>query len=162
MSVAASAPEADTIPLDPLPKRIWDNARTGNLGSAPVLIALGVVVLIFAFTAQNFWSPANFTNIITTMAGPTLIAYGIVFVLLIGEIDLSVAFVSGVAGVVVAETQLPTGAHLPWFVCVFLAILAATLIGVFQGSVVALVGVPSFVVTLAGYQIWSGVILKTI
>jgi D-xylose transport system permease protein len=84
------------------------------------------------------------------------------FVLLIGEIDLSVAFVSGVAVVVVAETQLPNGANLPWFVCVFLAILAATLIGVFQGSIVALVGVPSFVVTLAGYEIWQGVILKTI
>src|SRR5207253_5993381 len=89
-------------------------------------------------------------------------AYGVVFVLLIGEIDLSVAFVSGVAGVVVAETQLPTGAHLPWFVCVFLAILAATLIGGFQGSVVALIGVPSFVVTLAGYELWQGVILRTI
>src|SRR5207248_11243546 len=95
-------------------------------------------------------------------AGTALIAYGVVFVLLIGEIDLSVAFVSGVAGVVVAETQLPTGPNLPWFLCVFLAILAATLIGAFQGSIVALIGVPSFVVTLAGYEIWQGVILKTI
>ena len=94
------------------------------------------------------------------MAGTCLIAYGVVFVLLIGEIDLSVAFVSGVAGVVVAETQLPTGADLPWFVCVFLALLAATLIGAFQGSIVALIGVPSFVVTLAGYEIWQGVILR--
>ena len=72
------------------------------------------------------------------MAGTCLLAYGVVFVLLIGEIDLSVSFVSGVAGVVVAETQLPNGAHLPWYVCVFLAILAATAIGAFQGSIVAL------------------------
>jgi D-xylose transport system permease protein len=162
MTAAAQGPEAETTSADSLPQRLWDNARTGNLGSWPVIIALAVVVLVFSETAQNFFTPANFTNIITTMAGPTLIAYGVVFVLLIGEIDLSVAFVSGVAGVIVAETQLPTGANLPWFVCVFLAILATVLIGVFQGSVVALVGVPSFVVTLAGYQIWSGVILKTI
>jgi D-xylose transport system permease protein len=136
--------------------------RSGNLGSWPVVLALVLVVVVFSQTAQNFFSPANFTNIITQMAGTCLIAYGVVFVLLIGEIDLSVAFVSGVAGVVVAETQLPTGANLPWVICVLLALLAGVLIGVFQGSVVALVGVPSFVVTLAGYEIWQGVILRTI
>jgi D-xylose transport system permease protein len=158
---AASLPN-ETVPLESLPTRIRDAVRTGNLGSWPVIIALAVVALVFWRTAPNFATPANFTNIITQMAGTCLIAYGVVFVLLIGEIDLSVAFVSGVAGVVVAEAQLPNGANLPWFVCVFLAILAATLIGAFQGSVVALVGVPSFVVTLAGYEIWQGVILKTI
>jgi D-xylose transport system permease protein len=162
VTAAASAPEPETTELEPLRTRLLTNVRTGNLGSAPVILALALVVLVFSQTAQNFFSPANFTNIITQMAGTCLIAYGVVFVLLIGEIDLSVAFVSGVAGVVVAETQLPNGANLPWFVCVFLAILAATLIGAAQGSVVALIGVPSFVVTLAGYEIWQGVILRTI
>ena len=162
MTAAASAPEPETVSLESLPRRMWDNVRTGNLGSAPVIVALALIVLVFSQTAQNFFTPANFTNIITQMAGTCLIAYGVVFVLLIGEIDLSVAFVSGVAGVVVAETQLPTGVDLPWFVCVFLALLAATLIGAFQGSVVALIGVPSFVVTLAGYEIWQGVILRSI
>jgi len=162
VTATVSAPEAETVPLDALPQRIWDNIRSGNLGSAPVIVALALVVLVFSQTAQNFFTPANFTNIITQMAGTCLIAYGVVFVLLIGEIDLSVAFVSGVAGVVVAETQLPTGVNLPWFVCVFLALLAATLIGAFQGSVVALIGVPSFVVTLAGYEIWQGVILRSL
>jgi D-xylose transport system permease protein len=162
VTAAASAPESEVVPLESLPQRIADGIRTGNLGSWPVIIALAIVALVFWRTAPNFATPANFTNIITQMAGTCLIAYGVVFVLLIGEIDLSVAFVSGVAGVVVAETQLPTGVNLPWFVCVFLALLAATLIGAFQGSVVALVGVPSFVVTLAGYEIWQGVILKTL
>jgi D-xylose transport system permease protein len=162
VTAAAQAPEAETVPLESIPQRIVDAIRTGNLGSWPVIIALGIIVLVFSQTAENFWSPANFTNIITQMAGTCLIAYGVVFVLLIGEIDLSVAFVSGVAGVVVAETQLPTGANLPWYLCVFLALLATTLIGAFQGSIVALIGVPSFVVTLAGYEIWQGVILKSI
>jgi len=162
MTAAAQAPEAETVPLESVPTRIVDAIKTGNLGSWPVIIALGIIVLVFSQTAQNFWSPANFTNIITQMAGTCLIAYGVVFVLLIGEIDLSVAFVSGVAGVVVAETQLPTGVNLPWFVCVLLALMATTLIGAFQGSIVALIGVPSFVVTLAGYEIWQGVILKSL
>jgi D-xylose transport system permease protein len=158
------APETSVAKTDTeaLPIRALDRIKSGELGSWPVVIALAIIVLVFSQTAQNFFTPANFTNIITQMAGTCLIAYGVVFVLLIGEIDLSVAFVSGVAGVVVAETQLPTGADLPWYLCVFLAILAATLIGVFQGSIIALIGVPSFVVTLAGYEIWQGVILRSI
>jgi D-xylose transport system permease protein len=160
MTVAATTPEAEPVVLDPLPRRIWDNIRTGNLGSAPVVVALAGVVLLFAFWAPNFWSPANFQNIINDMAGPTLIAYGVVFVLLIGEIDLSVAYVSGVAGVVAAQLQRPDAANLPWWVCLLLALLATTAIGAFQGSIVALLGVPSFVVTLAGLLIWNGVIFK--
>jgi D-xylose transport system permease protein len=148
--------------LEPLHKRLVANIRSGNTGSLPVIVALAVIVLVFSQTAGNFFTPGNFTNIITQMAGTCLLAYGVVFVLLIGEIDLSVAFVSGVAGVVVAQLQLPNGAHLPWYLCVFLAILAATAIGAFQGSIVALIGVPSFVVTLAGFEIWEGVIQRAV
>jgi D-xylose transport system permease protein len=160
VSTVETGVSRESVELEPLSQRIRANIRSGNLGSTPVLVALAIVVLTFAFWAPNFWSPANFQNIINDMAGLTLIAYGVVFVLLIGEIDLSVAFVSGVAGVVVAQLQRPDGAHLTWWVCVLLAILATTAIGAFQGSVVALIGVPSFVVTLAGLLIWNGVIFK--
>jgi len=162
VTTQAAAPEAETPELAPLPERVVDNIRSGSLGSWPVIIALAIIVLVFSQTAQNFFTPGNFTNIITQMAGTCLLAYGVVFVLLIGEIDLSVAFVSGVAGVIVAKTQLPNGAHLPWYVCIFLALLGAVLIGAFQGSIVALIGVPSFVVTLAGFEIWQGVIQRTV
>ncbi len=143
-------------------ERLRLNVRTGNLGNAPVLIALGIVVIYFSITAQNWFTPVNFTNLIGQLAGTCMLAYGVVFVLLIGEIDLSIAFVSGIAGVVVAELQLPTGANLPGLVCILLALLATTAIGAFQGSFVAFLGVPSFVVTLAGFLIWQGVILHTI
>jgi D-xylose transport system permease protein len=162
VTTQAAAPEPETTELDSITARFLDNIRSGSLGSWPVIIALAIVVLVFSQTAQNFFTPGNFSNIITQMAGTCLLAYGVVFVLLIGEIDLSVSFVSGVAGVVVAKTQLPNGAHLPWYLCIFLAILAATLIGAFQGSVVAFIGVPSFVVTLAGFEIWQGVIQRTV
>jgi D-xylose transport system permease protein len=136
--------------------RIRDNVSSGELGSWPVVIALGLIVLVFAETANNFFTPGNFNNVITQMAGVTLLAYGIVFVLLIGEIDLSVSYVSGMAGVIVAELQLPNGAHLPGIVCILVAIVCTTTIGALQGSIIALVGVPSFVVTLAGFLIWQG------
>ncbi|HEY2218256.1 MAG TPA: hypothetical protein VGH35_02860 [Gaiellaceae bacterium] len=161
-TIEATAPEPETTEVDSLPHRIVDRLRSGDIGSWPVIIALAIIVLVFSQTAQNFFTPGNFTNIITQMAGTCLLAYGVVFVLLIGEIDLSIAFVSGVAGVVVAKAQLPNGAHLPWYVCILLALLAGTAIGAFQGSFVALIGVPSFVVTLAGFEIWQGVIQRTV
>jgi D-xylose transport system permease protein len=161
-TIEATAPEPETTEVDSWPTRIVDRMRSGDVGSWPVIVALGIIVLVFSQTAQNFFTPGNFTNLITQMAGTCLLAYGVVFVLLIGEIDLSIAFVSGVAGVVVAKAQLPTGPNLPWYVCVFLALLATTAIGAFQGSFVALIGVPSFVVTLAGFEIWQGVIQRTV
>ena len=158
--MTAASPVVDPAAL---PRTVLDRVRSGNLGSWPVVIALAIVVVVFSQTAQNFFTPANFTNIITQMAGTCLLAYGVVFVLLIGEIDLSVSFVSGVAGVVVAELQLPGSGHAyPGLVAIALAILTGAMIGLLQGSVVALVGVPSFVVTLAGLLAWQGVILKAI
>jgi D-xylose transport system permease protein len=160
VTAAAHTPEAETLPLEPLPRRVWDNIRTGNLGSWPVVVALGFVVLYFSLRAENWFTPVNFTNLIGQLAGVCMLAYGVVFVLLIGEIDLSVAFVSGVAGVIIARLQLPTEAYLPGWACIIIALAATSLIGAFQGSIVALIGVPSFVVTLAGFLIWQGMILR--
>jgi D-xylose transport system permease protein len=142
--------------------RVRDNIRGGNLGSWPVLIGLAVIVTFFSFKAENFLSPGNFSNIITQMAGTTLLAYGVVFVLLIGEIDLSISYISGIAGVVVAQLTIPDGNEVAGIVAILAAIAVCSLIGAFQGSFVAFIGVPAFVVTLAGYQIWQGVIQKSI
>jgi D-xylose transport system permease protein len=160
---APPAPPVDPSGLASLPGRMLDNLRSGNLGSGPVIFALALIVLVFSQTADNFFSAVNFNNIILQMAGTTLLAYGVIFVLLIGEIDLSIAYVSGVAGVVVAQLQVPGSGHeYPGLIAILAAILVGTAIGAFQGSIVALIGVPSFVVTLAGYEIWQGVILKSI
>jgi D-xylose transport system permease protein len=144
-------------------RRSLDNLKSGNLGVLPVAIGLAIIVVFFGFTASNFFTANNFDNIITQMAGTTMLAYGVVFVLLLGEIDLSIGFLSGIAALAVAEFQLPGSSHAyPGLVAIGLAIAITTLIGGVQGSVVALVGVPSFVVTLAGLLIWQGVILQTL
>jgi D-xylose transport system permease protein len=139
------------------------NVRTGNLGPVPIIVGQILVVVIFGFTATNFFTSTNFVNLITQTAGTCMLAYGIVFVLLLGEIDLSVGYVAGIGALVVAELQLPGRS---WQTNGILAILAAVAvcaaIGGVQGSVVAYVGVPSFVVTLAGFLIWQGVILNTL
>ena len=95
---AAAAPAGARAARDASSGAILDNIRAGNLGSWPVLVGLVVIVIFFSFKADNFLSPGNFSNIITQMAGVTLLAYGVVFVLLIGEIDLSISYVSGDRG----------------------------------------------------------------
>ena len=87
------------------------------------------------------------------------IAIGVVFVLLIAEIDLSVAFVSAVGGVVMTLLLRPENPGWPWWAAIAVALLVTTAIGWAQGMVITKAGVPSFVVTLAGFLIWSGVVL---
>jgi D-xylose transport system permease protein len=141
----------------------WEALKGGDVGSLPVIVGIIAIVLFFhsGETGPIFTSPENFTNLIGQMAGVTVIAVGVVFVLLIGEIDLSIGYVSGIAGVIVAELQVPGSGHQwPGLVAIAAAIAAGAAIGALQGSIVAIIGVPSFVVTLAGLLAWQGVILK--
>jgi D-xylose transport system permease protein len=150
--------------------RAWLNLRTGNLGPVPIIVGQIAVVVIFAFTATNFFTAVNFVNLITESAGTAMLAFGVVFVLLLGEIDLSIGYLAGIGALVVAELQLPGSAwhipsvaHIPGgILAMAIAVLACAAIGIFQGGIVAIVGVPSFVVTLAGFLVWQGVILNTL
>src|SRR5262249_22560284 len=141
----------------------WEAIKSGDVGNLPVLIGILAITVFFTAKTNIFFTAVNFTNLIAQMAGVTTIAIRVVFVLLIGEIDLSVAYVSAVAGVVVAELQQPgTGHDFPGLVAIGLALLTGVAIGAFQGSFVAFIGVPSFVVTLAGLLAWQGVIIKVL
>jgi D-xylose transport system permease protein len=144
---------------------VWDrtklNVRTGNLGPVPIIVGEILVVAIFGFTATNFFTSTNFVNLITQTAGTCMLAYGVVFVLLLGEIDLSIGYLAGIGALVVAELQLPGSKwQMSGILAMLLAVAVCALIGGVQGSIVAFVGVPSFVVTLAGFLIWQGVILN--
>ena len=141
--------------------RAWFNVRTGNLGSGPIIVGEILVVILFGLTATNFFTAVNFTNLINEMAGTAMLAFGVVFVLLLGEIDLSIGYVAGIGALVVAELQLPGSGHqLNGLLAMVIAVIVCAAIGGLQGSIVAYVGVPSFVVTLAGFLIWQGVILN--
>src|ERR687884_1342195 len=141
----------------------WDALKSGDVGSLPVLVGIAAITIFFTSKTSIFFTAVNFSNLIQQMAGTTVIAIGVVFVLLIGEIDLSVGYVSGLASVAVAEFQLPGSSHnYPGLVAMLLAVLVGAGIGLVQGSVLAFVGVPSFVVTLAGLLIAQGLIIKII
>jgi D-xylose transport system permease protein len=137
------------------------NVRTGNLGAVPLIVGEIAVVIVFGFTATNFFTSTNFVNLITQTAGTCMLAYGVVFVLLLGEIDLSIGFLAGIGALVVAELQLPgSNWQMNGLLAMLVAVAVCAAIGGVQGSIVAFVGVPSFVVTLAGFLIWQGVLLN--
>ena len=144
-------------------QRTWLNLRTGNLGPVPIIVGEILVVIIFGFTATNFFTAVNFVNLIEQTAGTAMLAFGVVFVLLLGEIDLSIGYLAGIGALVVAELQLPGSGHqYNGIIAMVLAVAVCAGIGLLQGGIVALVGVPSFVVTLGGFLIWQGVILNTL
>jgi D-xylose transport system permease protein len=139
----------------------WEALKGGDVGSLPVLVGIAAITLFFTEKTDIFFTAVNFSNLIGQMAGVTVIAVGIVFVLLIGEIDLSVGYVSGIASVAVAEFQVAGSSHdYPGLVAMGLAILIGATIGAVQGSIIAFLGVPSFVVTLAGLLIAQGMIIN--
>ena len=137
----------------------WQGVRAGELGSLPIVVGLILIFITFGILEENFFTERNFTNLILQMAAVATMAIGIVFVLLIGEIDLSVAFVSAVGGVVMTLLVRPDDPGWPWWLAVGFALLCTTAIGFLHAIVITKAGVPSFVVTLAGFLIWSGVVL---
>jgi D-xylose transport system permease protein len=160
-ATAAAAPGRES--LGSYARRWWVGVKAGELGSLPIIVGLVVIALIFQTKNSNFLTAGNFVNLIVQAAAITTIAMGIVFVLLLGEIDLSVGYVSGVAGVIVALLTFPDNHNVfaagPALV---LALGAGLAIGVLQGLIITKVGVPSFVVTLAGLLGWNGVVLLLI
>ena len=151
---AEVAAAAEDTSLAGILRSRWEALRAGDVGSLPVIFGLIAITIFFTSKVGIFFSAVNFSNLIQQMAGTTVIAIGVVFVLLIGEIDLSIGFVSGFAGVVVAELQIPGSSHdYPGLIAIFAALAVGAAIGALQGSFIALVGVPSFVVTLAGLLI---------
>ncbi|GAA0831694.1 sugar ABC transporter permease [Streptosporangium amethystogenes subsp. fukuiense] len=134
-----------------------ERVRGGDMGALPAVFGLVVLCTIFAILRPSFLTAGNFANLFTQGAAVTVIAMGLVFVLLLGEIDLSAGFASGVCAAVLAILLSSQG--LPWYVAVGAAILTGVVIGTGIGSIVAKLGIPSFVVTLAAFLAFQGLVL---
>ena len=139
---------------------LWlQRVRAGDLGSLLIIVGLLVIVLVFGSLDDTFLTERNFTNLLLQMAPFATISIGVVFVLLLGEIDLSVGYVSAVGGVSMTLLLRPDNPGWPWWLAILLALAVTTAIGLLQGLVITKAGVPSFVVTLAGLLVWNGVVL---
>ncbi|MGP4009739.1 sugar ABC transporter permease [Streptomyces sp. 4N124] len=129
----------------------------GELGSLPIVLVLAAVWITFQSLNDSFLSPRNLSNLSVDIVGTGLIAVGIVFVLLLGELDLSVGSISGLAAAVFAVLNVNNG--VPEWLALIIAVLAGTAAGTVQGYSVAKTRVPAFVVTLAGLLTWNGLML---
>nr|WP_229819995.1 sugar ABC transporter permease [Streptomyces abikoensis] len=134
--------------------------RSGELGSLPVVVGLIIIALVFQLRDSAFLGAENLSNLFVTAAGTGLIAVGIVFVLILGEIDLSVGSVSGLSAAVFAVLNVHHG--MPEWLALVLALVTGALAGVLHGYFFARIGVPAFVVTLAGLLGWNGLMLQVL
>jgi D-xylose transport system permease protein len=132
----------------------------GDLASARVVLGLALIWIIFQSQNDRFLSAENLTNLMLQITAIGLISVGVVYVLLLGEIDLSVGAVSGLAAGVMAVLNVKHG----WspYLAIAAAVLVGTAIGLLQGSLFSRFVIPSFVVTLAGLLAWQGALLQVL
>jgi D-xylose transport system permease protein len=156
------APRLEAPPMGPIGIAIyvWRRATQGELGNIPVVLGLGVVWGYFQLANDNFLSSGNLTNLMLQIAAMGTISVGVVMVLLLGEIDLSVAYVSALAGATMAVLNVKHEWPAVPSIAAGLAVGAG--IGLLQGLWVTKLKVPSFVVTLAGFLAWQGALLRVL
>jgi len=135
----------------------WSKVKAGDIGSLPAVLGLVALGTIFTVMSEFFFTARNFANLLTQAAPVIVIAMGLVFVLLLGEIDLSAGYASGVCGAVLV--LLISNHEVPWFIALPISIAVGALLGLLMGSLVSRVGIPSFVVTLSAFLAFQGILL---
>ncbi len=139
----------------------WARVRGGDIGSLPAVLGLVALVLLFGvLEGSTFLSIFNFANLINQSAAIIVLAMGLIFVLLLGEIDLSAGFAAGTCAAVLAVAL--NSWEMAWPLALLLALLTGAVIGIVIGLLVARLGIPSFVVTLAMFLALQGAMLLII
>ena len=136
--------------------------RGGDMGALPAVSGFVVLSILFAALSPFFLTERNFANLLTQAAPQVMLAMALVFVILLGEIDLSAGTTSGVAMALFVVLSFPGGLNLNWVVALLIALLTGVAIGLFIGFFVARVGIPSFVVTLGLFLGFQGLQLLII
>ena len=130
----------------------------GESGAISVITGLIVIGVIFQSLNGHFLSPVNLTDLLVQGAVFMLLGMSEVFALLLGDIDLSIGFVSVIGGVITAELLIGSR-DWPWWAAVAAALVVTTAIGALQGTLIARLRLPSFVVTLAGLLACNGLVI---
>jgi D-xylose transport system permease protein len=131
--------------------------KSGDIGSLPAMLGLISLVAVFGAMSEFFLTNRNFANLLTQAAPVMVIAMGLVFVLLLGEIDLAAGYASGVCGAVLV--LLVTNHGWSWYTALTASIAVGALLGTIIGTLVSRLGIPSFVVTLAAFLAFQGILL---
>lgn len=133
---------------------------TRNMRQSGIFVAFVAIVALFAALNQNFLSPGNLTNIVLQYSYILILAIGMILIIVAGQIDLSVGSVVALTGAVSAVLVIRNG--MPWYVGVLAAIGVGLAVGAWQGFWVAFVGIPGFIVTLAGMLLFRGLTYRVL
>ena len=135
--------------------------RNGESGVLPVVVGLIAIMVVFEVISPNhvFLSAGNLVNLFQQSAVFMVLAMAETFALLLGEIDLSVGFVGACGAVIAVQLVQPATTSWPWWAAIVAGLAFCAAVGAIQGTIIARLGIPSFIVTLAGFLIFNGVML---
>lgn len=163
-SEITTQPESNQAPAPTPPspqiigQSIGERLRRGDIGQLPAILMLALIVIIFQIVSTGFFlKPVNLSNLMLQTASTSMVALGAVMVLLLAEIDLSLAAVSNLCGAVMVTLSIYHNWPAP--LALLAGVVAGALVGVINGVLVAVLRVPSFIVTLAAYIFYSGLLL---
>jgi len=157
-AAATAAPEVIADSLGEYVKIWWARVRSGDSGALPVLLGLAAIVIYFQARSSLFLSAGNLVNLITQAAWIVLLGMAEVFVLLLGEIDLSIGYTSAIGAVFTLWLLEPPNPA-PWPLAVLVGLAFPALFGGVEGVIITRLRLPSFVVTLAGQLAGLGLLL---
>src|SRR6202163_2209116 len=135
--------------------------RNGESGVLPVVVGLVAIMVVFEVISPNhvFLSAGNLVNLFQQSAVFMVLAMAETFALLLGEIDLSVGFVGACGAVIAVQLVQPATTRWPWWAAILAGLAFCAAVGAIQGTIIARLGIPSFIVTLAGFLIFNGAML---
>ena len=157
--LAVTAPDVLADSLGEYLRAWWTRIRSGESGVAPVIAGLVLIVIFFRIEQSTFLSAGNLVNLFVQAAVFILFAAAETYALLLSEIDLSVGAVAGVGAFVVAELIAPP-VNLVWWLGIAGGLFVCAAIGVFQGTLITRLHLPSFIVTLGGLLGLQGVYIE--
>jgi D-xylose transport system permease protein len=140
--------------------RAWGRRiRSGESGALPIIVGLIVIIIFFQVERSRFDSSINLVNLLQQSSIYVLLGLAEVFALVLSEIDLSVGYVLGIGGFVIAETNA-SPVNFPWWLAILSGLAATSAFGLVQGNLITRLHVPSFVVTLAGLLVAEGLVIE--
>ncbi|MGH7120305.1 MAG: ATP-binding cassette domain-containing protein [Acetobacteraceae bacterium] len=155
---AAAPADIARAPAMSYAQALWSRIAAGQSGVLPVVLGAILIAIIFQSQNAKFLSAGNLVNLMVQGSVFMLIGMAEVFVLLLGEIDLSLGYVAGIGGVIVTELVAPSQ-NWGWGAAIIVALLVASALGLLQGSLVTRLRLPSFIVTLAGLLGFQGIMI---
>ena len=168
IDLTAAAEAAADVPPELLAQTLgqylrawWLRLRSGDSGVLPVVLAMVVVAVVFEIITPEhaFLRPSNLVYIFGLSTVYMVLAIAETVVLLLAEIDLSVGAVALIGGVIAFKLVQQPGADWPWWAAIIAALVCCGLFGAVQGTLTARLRIPSFVVTLAGFLLFSGILI---